>query len=284
LEAPLQRRFLDHLTARSVVALEGEEADLLEVKYPWGNLVSAHPPQAAKALDLRGLHLDLPRERRVGFGDLTIQADLDSETFRLIDSSGRRVLPVHLSSMTDAGLPLLLRFLLAFGPGETRGVFPFPHSEGGEDFSSFNRLTCGTLVLRRRRWTIGIKSLCDDLDGLTDYRAYVYIHDWRRRLDLPSVSFYYERTYHGAFKPQYVDFDSPSLCSLFVSSLRKRTTGHLILEEALPSPIDFPFDAAMNRRGVELLIDSLATRTVSGNLSASVPCHSRESKSLRKEV
>lgn len=273
LEESQRRGFLDHLVARAAVELEGEEADLLEVMQPWGGLVNAHPPQAAKVLDLRGFHLDLPRERRVGLGELTVEADLESETFRLLDSSGRRVLPVHLSSMTDAALPPLLRLLLAFGPGETRGVLPFAHSSGDAEVSSSSRLTCGTLVLRRRRWTIGIEGLRERLDGLTEYRAYVALHDWRRRLDLPAVAFFYERTYHGAIKPQYVDFDSPSLCSLFVSSLRKLAARQLVLEEALPSPADFPFDATMSRRGLELLIDSLAIRAV----------HDRESESLRKE-
>ncbi len=283
LEEPLQRRFLNHLVARSVVDLEGEEADLLEVLHPWGNLVNAHPPQAAKVLDLRGLHLDLPRRRRVGLGDLMIRADLETETFRVIDPSGRRVLPVHLSSMADSGLPPLLRFLLIFGPGETRGVFPFAHSDGDEELRSFRRLTCGRLVLRRRRWQIGVAGFRDDLESLTDSRAYRYVQDWRRRLDLPPVGFYYERTYHGTIKPQYVDFTSPSLCGLFVSSLRRMSSGHLLIEEALPSPADFPFDASMDRRGLELLIDSLAIRTVGGNPSAGVLSHDRESNSLGKE-
>jgi hypothetical protein len=282
LEGSPRQRFLDHLIARSVVDLDGEEADLLEVMHPWGNLVNVHPPQAAKVLDLQGLYLDLPRDRRVRLDDLTIQADLDSETFRLIDASGHRVLPVHLSSMADAGLPPLLRFLLAFGPGETRGVFPFAHSEGDKDFRSFQRLTCGTLVLRRRRWTVDIESLRNDLEGLTDARAYARIHAWRGRLDLPPVAFYYERTYHGTIKPQYVDFGSPSLCGLFVSSLGKMPTAHLILEEALPSPVDFPFDASMDRRGLELLIDSLAIRTTGGRSSASVLSCNSESMALRK--
>jgi hypothetical protein len=268
LEGPQQRRFLDHLTTRSVIALEGEEADLLEVKYPWRSLVNAHPPQTAKVLDIRGLHLGLPQERRVSLGDLTIQADLDSEKFRLITPSGRRVFPVHLSSMTDAGLPNFLRLLLAFGPGETRSVFPFPHSQGDEDFKSSNRLTCGNLVVRRSSWTIDIENFRSHLEALAEHRSYIAVHNWRCRLGLPAVCFYSERTYYGVIKPQYIDFSSPSLCQLFVSSLQKMSTRHLFLEEALPSPSDFPFDPSMNRRGFELLIDSLAISTASGNSSA----------------
>jgi hypothetical protein len=283
LEEPRQRRFLDHLIARSVVEVEGEEADFLEVKYPWSHLARAHPPQAAKVLDLRGLHLDLPRERKVGLDDLTIQADLDSETFRLIDREGRRVLPVNLSTLSGTGLPNLLRFLLLFGPGETRVVFPLTHYEGDEDCRTFNRLTCGRLVLSRRRFRIDVARLREDLGTLTGARAYVAIQDWRRRLGLPREGFYRELSYQGILKPQYVDFGSPSLCRLFAASLQKMTDRHLTFEEALPSPADFPFDAAMDRRGFELLIDSLAIRDLGGNPSAGAPDQDRENRSLRKE-
>ena len=54
--------------------------------------------------------------------------------------------------------------------------------------------------------------------------------------------------------------------------------------EVTLQPIErFPFDAAMKRRGLELLIDSLAIRTVSGNSSAGVQSCNRERISLRRE-
>lgn len=259
LEGARRQRFLDHLIARSTVEVEGEEADLLEVKYPFGHLVRAHPPQTARALDVRGQHLGLPRERRVDLGDLRIQADLDSDTFRLVDASGRRLLPVNLSTLSDNGHSNLLRLLLAFGPGETRLVVPLTRFEGDDDFRSFNRLTCGNLVLSRRRWTIGIEKLRAELEGLADVRAYAVVHDWRLRLGLPAAGFYLdEQTYRGKPKPQYVDFDSPSQCRLFVTSLRKMAASHLSFEEALPAPACFPLDAGTDRRACELLIDGLA--------------------------
>ena len=112
LREPLQRRLLNHLIANSTIDLGEEKADLLEVMNPGGNLVNAHLPQASKVLDVQWLHLDLPRERKVHIGDLTIQADLEAETFRLIDSSGCRLLPVNLSSLADIWHANLLRFLL----------------------------------------------------------------------------------------------------------------------------------------------------------------------------
>lgn len=268
---PSRQRFLDHLVASSVVDIEGEEADLLEVMHPWSFLMNVHPPQTAKVLAFRDMHLDLPRQRVVRLEDLTVQADLDSETFRLVDPSGRRLLPVHLSTLGDTQLSNLLRLLLVFGPGETRGVLPFAYSEDDEDvLKTSNRLTCGRLVLRRRQWKVAVESLPGEAAGLSDLGAYAHVQGWRRRRGLPSSVFYHERTYHGAFKPQYLDFSSPSLCRLFLSSLRQAKARQLIFRECLPTPTDFPFDASMNRRGVELLIDSLVIRTARGDSSAGV--------------
>jgi hypothetical protein len=280
---PRRERFLGHLTARSAVALDGEEADLLEVKHPWNHLVRAHPPQAARVLDLRGLHLDLPRERRLGLGDLTVQADLESGTFRLIDRAGRRVLPASLSTLPDAGLPNLLRFLLMFGPGETRGIFPFSLAEGGGDLTTYRRLTCGKVVVRRRSWAVGVAGLRDRLAGLSDLRAYIEVDRWCRRLGLPAEVYYGEVANCGKAKPQYLRFDSPSLCRLFVASLGKLEAASIHFIEALPSPHDFPLDASTDRRGFELLIDTLAIRDPGESFSARTSNLGRERSPLGKE-
>ncbi len=271
LEGSRRARMLDHLTARSVIDLEGEEADLLEVKHPWMNLVRAHPPQAARVLDLRGLHLDLPRERRLSLDDLVVQTDLDADAFRLVDRSGRRVLPASLSAISDSGLPNRLRFLLMFGPGEARGVFPFPWSEGEEEGEvvAFNRLTCENVVTRRRSWKIAVARLRERVGSATDRRSYVLVDQWRRSLGLPDEGYYHELASCGKKKPQFVRFDSPSLCRLFVSSLERMAGASLYFVESLPSLTDFPPDASMERRGFELLIDQLAIRDLGRESPAS---------------
>ncbi|HBL29334.1 MAG TPA: hypothetical protein DD490_21085 [Acidobacteria bacterium] len=260
LEGSRRDRMLAHLTARSVINLEGEEADLLEVKYPWVHLVRVHPPQAARVLDLRGVHLDLPRERRLSLGDLIVQADLDAETFRLVDRSGRRVLPASLSAISDSGLPNRLRFLLMFGPGETRGVFPSSWSEGQGDIVAFNRLTCGIVVTRRRSWKIAVAMLRESIRNTTDRGSYVLVDKWRRGSGLPEEGYYHELARCGKHKPQFVRFDSPSLCRLFVSSIEKMEGTSLHFVESLPSPTAFPLNACMEPRAFELLIDQLAIR------------------------
>ena len=269
LEGARRDRLLAHLSARSVIGLEGEEADLLEVKHPWRNLARVHPPQAARVLELRGLHLDLPRERRVSLGDLVVQADLDAETFRLVDRTGRRVLPASLSAISDSGLPNRLRFLLMFGPGEARGVFPFAWSEGEGDVVAFRRLTCENVVTRRRSWRVAIASLRERLGSATDRQAFQLVDRWRRGAGLPDEGYYRELASCGKEKPQLVRFDSPSLCRLFVSSLGKMTGAALYFIESLPSSQDFPLDAHGERRGFELLVDQLAIRDLGGNSSAS---------------
>jgi hypothetical protein len=144
-------------------------------------------------------------------------------------------------------------------------------------------LTCGNLVLRRRRWTFGIESLRGLVEGLSEPGAYRSINNWRLQHGLPTLVFYFEQTYQGGLKPQFLDFSSPALCGLFAASLQRAQISTLRLEEALPSPIDFPFDASMHRRGFELSIDSLAVGTVNGNSSGMVPDHNRETKSLRRD-
>jgi len=244
------------------------QADLLEVKHPWMQLARAHPPQAARVLDLRGLHLDLPPERRLSLGDLMVQADLDTETFRLVDRSGRRVLPASLSAISDSGLPNRLRFLLMFGPGEARGVFPFAWSEGEGDIVAFHRLSCGNVVTRRRSWQIAVAGLRERLRSATDRQSYVLVDRWRRSSGLPDEGYYHELASCGKEKPQFVRFDSPSLCRLFVASLERMAGASLYFVEPLPSPTDFPLDAFRERRGFELLIDQLAIREPGGNSSA----------------
>lgn len=268
LEGSRRDRTLDHLIARSVIDLEGEEADLLEVKHPWMNLTRAHPPQAARVLELRGLYLDLPRERRRTLDDLIVQADLDAEAFRLVDRSGRRVLPASLSTVSDSGLPNRLRFLLIFGPGEIRGVFPASWSESQGDVVTFHRLTCESVVTRRRSWKIAVARLRERVEGATDRQSYVLVDRWRRSLGLPEEGYYHELASCGKQKPQFVRFDSPSLCRLFVSSLKAMAEPSLRFVESLPSSTDFPPDVFMERRGFELLIDQLAIRDLGGSSSA----------------
>ena len=255
-----RRFFVDHLVDRSTLPVDGEEAQLLEIVYPWGNLVSAHEPQSRLVLDMRGLNLELPAERKIRLEELTVEADLEQEKFRLSGRHGRRLLPAHLCSMVDAGLPLLLRLLLMFGPGETRGVFPLALAEGDDERRTYRRVICGDLVVRRKSWSLAIGKLKGALPGLDDFAAYREVNRWWRQQGLPAQAYYWTTTWGGRVKPQFIDAGSGILCSLFAASLLKKKSSHLVVDEALPAPKDFPLDARRQRRCFELLIDSMAVR------------------------
>lgn len=295
MEPELQQRIVDFLVARSTVEVEGEDADLLEVCYPLRSLVRAHHPQAFRVLGIRGVGLGLPAERKVNLRELVVEADLGTERFRLVDAHGRRVLPVQLSTWPKSQIPNVLRLLLAFGPDETRSVYPTGYTERDEALCKWRRLTCGPLTIRRQAWTIEIDALQKELAPLAPFSAYQAIQHWRLGLGLPRVGYYYERTFHGKFKPQYVDFSSPSLCRLFAASVSKIEVGSVHIEEALPGFSNFPFDATGTRRASEVLLDSLtmrrdpdpqaravapsslSVRATGGNVSAGGSVHRNES-------
>lgn len=262
MEGELESSFLDHLTARSRVSVDGEEAELIEVKYPFGHLVRAHHPQTTRVFDWRGVNLDLPPERRLSLRDLRVVADLEADRFRLVDRMGRRLLPLHVSTLNEEMLPNLLRLLLAFGPGDIRNVFPTSHVERGGDDGTVHlrRLSCGSVVLRRQAWALDLAALRARLGALPGAAAHLELDAWRRGLGLPLRVFYYESIRHGVtggLKPQYLDFSSPSLVQLFAESVRRPEQPRMMVEEALPSPDEFPLDHQGRRRGLELLIDSL---------------------------
>lgn len=262
LEGRLERDFLAHLEARSGVRLAGgEEAELVEVPYPFGHLVRAHHPQTSRVFEWRGVVPGRSPERRLALAELRVEAELEAGAFRLVDGAGKRILPLHVSTLDEEMLPHLLRILLVFGPGEIRNVFPTSHSErlpGGAVV--FRRLSCGRVVLRRSGWSCDLESLRAALantDGVAAYRA---VAAWRRELGLPAAVYYFENTHHGvagALKPQFLDFTSPALSLLFAESVRRHPAPRLMLEEALPAPTDYPLDGAGQRRALELLFDSL---------------------------
>lgn len=259
-----RERFLRHLEARSSFEVDGDEADLLEVKDPRLRLVRAHPPQTARVLEFRGQHFDLPAERRVNLDELVVQADLEAETFRLVDGDGRRVLPVSISTLPNAGLSNRLRLLLMFGPDETRGIFPFASSREDNGIQISNRLTCGHVVLRRKNWQIPVDELRQRLQRADDASCYEHLDRWRRRCGLPNEGFYREQASCGKNKPQFMRFDSPSLCRLFVRSLLQNDKSYLSFSEALPGPSDYPTNAEGRPQAFELLLDQLSIRNLDG--------------------
>lgn len=259
LEEPARSRYSDHFRERSVVEIDGEAVELLDLMFNSLTTTNVHSPQTRSVLQAPGEHLGAAAKGRVLLRDLKVQRDLSSETLRIVDSRGRRLLPVHLSSFNHLFLPVMLRFLSVFGPYEVRQIFPRPRPvEPG----IFDRLTCGPLIVRRRRWELDVASISHGHSRAMGPDTFCRIHQWRLSAGLPQQAFVFE-PYHqpdGAvqgFKPQYIDFSSPSLLRIF-SSILEKTQNRLIVEEALPLFIAFPPDTAGRPRGIEIQLDSLA--------------------------
>jgi len=150
-----------------------------------------------------------------------------------------------------------------FGPYDVRQVFPRPPAVKSGCVSFSERLECGNLVFRRKRWEI----LRDEALGAfaaSGADAFRSVRVWCEENHLPKQIYVYEQMHRGgdpvqSFKPQFIDFSSPSLVSLFLSIVRKNPHNSFV-EESLPSSWDFPSDPAGRGRALELQIDSLALR------------------------
>jgi lantibiotic biosynthesis protein len=269
LEEPARSRYAAQFKDRSTLELDGEDVELLDLMFPSLSTSNAHSPQTGRILQAPGEHVGAAADGRVLLSELKVQADLSSESFRILDSRGRRLLPVHLSSLNHFFLPVMLRFLAVFGPYEVRQVFPRPQPVGP---GIFDRLTCGPLVVRRRRWELDTASIgtVDAQEAGSEF--FRRMHDWRLAAGLPQQVFVFEAIHQSdgeiqSFKPQYLDFTSPSLAGVFLSVLRKAGKS-LIFEEALPSFSAFPLDSAGRPRAIEIQMDSLTMRPLRPDVDA----------------
>jgi hypothetical protein len=126
------------------------------------------------------------------------------------------------------------------------------------------RLRLGNLVIRRKRWEVGRADALEALDASSPEKSYQNLQRWRLEAGLPRRVYISEQMHRNgdavqSFKPQYIDFSSPSLAALFLSIVRKNPQNSF-LEEALPCPDDYPVDPGGQQRALELQIDSLALR------------------------
>jgi hypothetical protein len=98
------------------------------------------------------------------------------------------------------------------------------------------------------------------MGSISDAQSFLEINRWRRGVGIPDEVFVIEKvgsTMGTVYKPQVIDFRSPSFIELF-RSIVNVSEHEITLEEALPVRAGFPQDAAGVRWGVELILDSLA--------------------------
>jgi hypothetical protein len=255
----MRAAYIGQFERRGRVMLDGEEATLLDVLFTRSNTVSLHWPQTPLLLELPGEHVDVPGERRRHLRDLVLTLDAEHRRCMIRDRNGQRYIPCFLSPLQQEILPSVAKLLDLFGT-MTRGVLRLPRTPRIRDgVELYPRLWLGRLLILRRRWIVPIDRI-PTWDG-PEADAFLAVQRWRRSLEIPDQIFLVERVISPnssskAFKPQYIDFRSPELVTLFRASIATADEP-VTIEEAVPTPEAFPVDTGGERRGVEVLLEGL---------------------------
>ena len=261
----LGKAFADRLSARAHLRLEGENADLLDLMFVRGGASEVHHPQTPWLLELPGDKVDVSARRRARLSELHLHFEKHTGQLALRNGNGQRLLPVHLTSLNHSFLPSILRFLSVFGPYEIRQTFPRPpRVEHGCGCSVYERVTCGRLVVSRKRWEFGpeaMAELASQAESSASYHFYLAAQAWRERYSIPDEVYYYERIhspregiYH--YKPQFMDLTSPLTTQLLASLLKSHAKRHII-DEALPARHQNPLTPE-GPRAMEVQLEGVA--------------------------
>jgi hypothetical protein len=234
-------RMLAARAAGTVPAQAVARSGLLHITGLFGSALNLHAPASGLHLRYPGTTPDAPEADIVDFGDLFVRIGEDGD-LRLVAEAHGDLVPSHAGMMSVLLLPPAARMLVQlFGP---LGHFPPAWTVLGEQGG---RVTCGRVVLRRER-------VCADAGDLRpiggrpgDAAHLVRLARLRARLGVGERCFARAAGWAGdspewssakAHKPLPVDFASP----LSVAGLDRLAAkcGRVVLEEALPDPLDAP--------------------------------------------
>lgn len=260
LEPDMRAAYVEHFERCGRLALDGEDVELLDMLFTRSNTVNLHWPQTPKILEVPGEHAEVPDERRCRLRDLSLAIDRERRHCVLRDAHGQRYIPCFLSPLQQEFLPSLLKMLDVFGAMPRSGLQLSRTPRVHEGVMVYPRLSLGRLIILRQRWVIPPGRI--PAWSQLDHEAFLAVQRWRRAHGIPTQCFLIERvtadyTTRKIYKPQYIDFSSPELVILFLASLAT-TTEPITLEEAAPTPDAFPQDGQGDRRGVEIILESLA--------------------------
>ena len=260
LDPGMRAAHVDHFERCGRLIVDGEPTELLDMLFTRGNTVNLHWPQTPKLLEVPGEHTDLPDARRRRLRDLVVTIDRERHRLALRDVHGQRYLPCFLGPVQQEFLPSLLKLLDVFGAMPRAGV-KFPRSPRIHDgVEIFPRLSLGRLLILRQRWVIPHGRI--PTWSPLDHEAFLAVQRWRRSLEIPDQCFLIEEvtadyTTQVVYKPQYIDFTSPELVSLFLASVATARQP-ITLEEAAPTPDMFPQTEHGERRGLEIILEGIA--------------------------
>ena len=264
MEPELRRRYADHFSQQSSFVIGGRPAQLLDLLCAQGDTLNVHAIQTPKVVEFPGEVSGAPQDRLVTLDELKVRLpQSEGDLPRVVDRSGQWLLPVHLGGTSLRFMPVLVKFLAMFGPGDLKPVIPMGafQPEGDGDVAVRRRVTLDNVVLLRKRWRLELTDLLEELDEASDASYFLALNRWRLDRGIPDRVFVLEKRQSSLlsslYKPQFLDFTSPSLVAVF-RALSKVTPPPLVLEEMLPLPETFPKAADGKRWAVELQCDTLA--------------------------
>lgn len=255
----MRDRYTEHLISSGIVDIGGESAELVDILCARNDHLNVHAVQTPRVLELPGEVSNLPPNRRLRLLDLYIR--LDGQFPVIVDRAGQRVLPVFLGGMALLKMPTLVKFLYHFSQAEFRLIYPQQPSRDQNGTKFYGRIRIGNLILRRRRWVISPAELFDTYAYKSDAEFFLTMNRWRLAQDIPEQVFVAEKVtldfdLWDVYKPQYIDFSSPSFVPIFRASLETCKT-RLELEEMLPTPDTFPVDGSGQRWAFEVQLESI---------------------------
>ena len=222
-----------------------------------GDNLNIHRPHSLRVIEIPGEISDFPPACRLTLRELMI--DWASPLPRLLDGAGRHLVPVHLGPVSLRLMTPLVRLLAVFGSSDFGLVLPPRVSRQEEDVEISGRLRLGNIILRRRRWTLPLDGIRDEVSSLSDADSFLAINRWRSTRGLPDRVFLEEKipvNFFGRdiFKPQYLDFTSPLFVRIFRAILQTTLT-HISIQEMLPGTEGAPRDINGQRWAIELQLD-----------------------------
>jgi hypothetical protein len=185
----------------------------------------------------------------------------------------RRVLPVHLGTISPRFFPPFYRFLVALGPAFTPSFSVIDFVEEHQSESErrvprrYPRVEAGPLILSRETWCVPSVDLPKLTSSLLTFSNYLDLRRWAREFNLPSRTFvtgaqpaeivrdgFDVHALNKVRKPFFVDFDDYTSCLLF-SRYTRQPGATVRFVEAAPWGSDNPFQDDDGPRAVEVAME-----------------------------
>jgi hypothetical protein len=212
-------------------------------------------------------------EHCIPLADLVLEHDIATDRLVLRSTTmGREVVPVYLGYLVPQALPAMSRTLLLLSPSATYWLDPWvgaPAAPVRDGVAHRPRVRLGSLVLRRRSWTVPAADLLGVGSGPAgtpagadrDAHELLAWQRWRRRHGLPQRVFATVRQPRGAAalgprpKPQLLDFGSPLLIWAFRDGLTEPDAS-VELTEMLPATDQLHVRSADGGHVAELAVET----------------------------